>query len=253
MSRVISVSNQKGGVGKTTTTINISAFLAEKKKRVLIIDIDPQGNAGFGLGINAEEIETTIYEVLIKEIPITSAIFKTEIDNLYIIPSNIHLSGAQVELLNHDRREYILKELINGIKKDFDYIFIDCPPSLGILTVNSLTAADSVLIPLQCEYYALEGLNQLLKVIAMVQENLNKKLVIEGVVLTMYDSRTNLSQQIVSDIKEYFKDKVFKTIVPRNVKLSEAPSFGKPINLYDRNCTGSESYEKLSLEVLANV
>ncbi|MFH0977269.1 MAG: AAA family ATPase [Spirochaetota bacterium] len=253
MSRVISVSNQKGGVGKTTTTINIAAFLAEKGKRVLIIDIDPQGNAGFGLGINAEEIQNTIYEVLIKEIPVEDAIFKTEIENLFIIPSNIHLSGAQVELLNYDKREFILKEIISKIKKDFDVILIDCPPSLGILTLNSLVAADSVLIPLQCEYYALEGLNQLLRVIAMVQENLNKNLVVEGVVLTMYDPRTNLSQQIVSDVREYFKEKVFKTIVPRNVKLSEAPSFGKPINLYDRNCTGCESYEKLSLEVLENV
>jgi len=253
MGRIISVSNQKGGVGKTTTTINISAFLAEKGKRVLIIDIDPQGNAGYGLGINTEEIETTIYEVLIKEIPIEEAIFKTDIENLFIIPANIHLSGAQVELLHIDKREYILKELLKNVKKDFDLILIDCPPSLGILTVNSLVAADSVLIPLQCEYYALEGLNQLLKVIAMVQENLNKNLVIEGVVLTMYDPRTNLSQQIVSDVREFFKDKVFKTIVPRNVKLSEAPSFGKPISLYDRNCTGCESYEKLSLEVLANV
>jgi chromosome partitioning protein len=253
MGRVISVSNQKGGVGKTTTTINIAAFLAEKGKKILIIDIDPQGNAGYGLGINTEEIETTIYEVLINQIPIEEAIFKTEIENLYIIPANIHLSGAQVELLNFEKREFILKEMLKKARKDFDFIFIDCPPSLGILTVNSLVAADSVLIPLQCEYYALEGLNQLLRVIAMVQENLNKELLIEGVVLTMFDSRTNLSQQIVSDVREYFKEKVFKTIVPRNVKLSEAPSFGKPINLYERNCVGCESYEKLSIEVLANV
>jgi chromosome partitioning protein len=253
MGRVISVSNQKGGVGKTTTTINMSACLAEKGKRVLIIDIDPQGNAGYGLGINTEEIETTIYEVLINEIPVEEAIFKTDVENLFIIPANIHLSGAQVELLNADRREFILKEIINKVKKDFDLILIDCPPSLGILTLNSLVAADSVLIPLQCEYYALEGLNQLLKVIAMVQENLNKDLTIEGVLMTMYDPRTNLSQQIVSDVREYFKEKVYKTIVPRNVKLSEAPSFGKPISVYDRNCSGSESYEKLSIEVLAHV
>ncbi len=253
MGRVISVSNQKGGVGKTTTTINVAAFLAEKGKQVLIIDIDPQGNAGYGLGINAEDIETTIYEALIKEIPVEEAIFKSEIENLYIIPSNIHLSGAQVELLNYEGREYILKNLLKKIRNNFDLILIDCPPSLGILTLNSLVAADSVLIPLQCEYYALEGLNQLLRVIAMVQEELNKDLAIEGVVLTMYDSRTNLSQQVVSDVREYFKDKVFKTIVPRNVKLSEAPSFGKPINLYDRSCAGFETYEKLSEEVLENV
>lgn len=253
MGKIISVSNQKGGVGKTTTAINISALLAEKGKRVLVIDIDPQGNAGYGLGVNAEEIKTTIYEALIREIPVKDAIFKTEIENLYIIPSNIHLSGAQVELLTHDRREYILKELLDTIKDNFDLIFIDCPPSLGILTLNSLVTADSVLIPLQCEYYALEGLNQLLRVINMVQENLNKKLKVEGVVLTMYDPRTNLSNQVVSDVRQYFKDKVFNTIVPRNVKLSEAPSFGKPINLYDRSCAGFETYEKLSNEVLENV
>jgi chromosome partitioning protein len=253
MSKVISVSNQKGGVGKTTTAINISAFLAEKGKRVLLIDIDPQGNAGYGLGINAEDIQTTLYEALIKQISIEDAIFKTEIENLYIIPSNIHLSGAQVELLSYNKREYILKDILRDIRDNFDLIFIDCPPSLGILTLNSLVAADSVLIPLQCEYYALEGLSQLLRVIAMVQENLNKNLTIEGVILTMFDPRTNLSQQVVSDVRQYFKNKVFNSIVPRNVKLSEAPSFGKPISLYDRNCAGFESYKKLSEEVLKNV
>lgn len=253
MGKVISVSNQKGGVGKTTTTVNISAFLAEMGKRVLVIDIDPQGNAGYGFGINTEEIPSTLYEVLTDEIKIEDAIFKTEIENLYIIPSNIHLSGAQVELINKPEREYILRKKIAAIKDDFDVIFIDCPPSLGILTLNSLVAADSVLIPLQCEYYALEGLNQLLRVIAMVQENLNKTLAIEGVILTMYDPRTNLSQQVVTDVKEFFKDKALKTIVPRNVKLSEAPSFGKPISLYDRNCAGSRTYEKLAKEVLQNV
>ncbi len=253
MSKVISVSNQKGGVGKTTTTVNISASLALRKKRVLIIDIDPQGNAGYGLGINTEDIQSTIYELLIGQIEIKDTIFKTEVDNLYIIPSNIHLSGAQVELLNFEGREYILKKVLKDIRDDFDFIFIDCPPSLGILTLNSLVAANSVLIPLQCEYYALEGLNQLLRVIAMVQENLNKALEIEGVILTMYDSRTNLSQQVVSDVKEYFQDKVLNTIVPRNVKLSEAPSFGKPISLYDKECIGSKSYEKIADEVLRNV
>jgi len=252
MGKVISISNQKGGVGKTTTTVNLAAFLAEKGKKVLIIDIDPQGNAGFGIGVNAEEIETTIYEVLIDEIPIEEAIFKSEIQGLSIIPSNIHLSGAQVNLLDMEGKEFILRNKLKGIRNFYDYIFIDCPPSLGVLTLNSLVAADSVLIPLQCEYYALEGLSQLLRIVVMVQERLNKTLKIEGVVLTMFDTRTNLAAQVVSDVKDYFKDKVFKTIIPRNVKLSEAPSFGKPIGLYDKACPGSLSYEKLAEEVLNN-
>jgi len=252
LGRVISISNQKGGVGKTTTTINLSAFLAAKGKRILIIDIDPQANAGYGLGINTEEIELTVYEVLIGKIKLLDAIFQSEINNLYIVPSNIHLSGSQVDLLNIPKKEFVLKKAINEIKNDFDYIIIDCPPSLGILTLNSLVASDSVIIPLQCEYFALEGLSQLLKVIAMVQKNLNKNLKIDGVILTMYDPRTNLSQQVVSDVNEYFKDKVYKTIIPRNVRLSEAPSFGKPIGIYDKNCAGSESYEKLAEEVLNN-
>ena len=252
MGRIISVSNQKGGVAKTTTTINLAAFLADKGKKVLIIDIDPQGNAGYGIGINAEEMDTTIYEVLIDEIPIEEAIFKSDIEGLSIIPANIHLSGAQVDLLDKDGKEFILKKKLAPIKKYYDYIFIDCPPSLGVLTLNSLVAADSVLIPLQCEYYALEGINQLLKIIVMVQEQLNKSLKIEGLLLTMYDTRTNLAQQVVNDVREYFKDKVFEAIIPRNVKLSEAPSFGKPIGYYDKACPGSISYEKLAEEVMRN-
>lgn len=252
MGKVISISNQKGGVGKTTTTVNLAAFLAEKGKKVLIIDIDPQGNAGFGIGVNAEEIETTIYEVLIDEIPIEEAIFQSEIQGLSIIPSNIHLSAAQVNLLDMDGKEFVLRNKLKGIRDFYDYILIDCPPSLGVLTLNSLVAADSVLIPLQCEYYALEGLSQLLRIVVMVQERLNKTLKIEGVVLTMFDTRTNLAAQVVSDVRDYFKDKVFNTIIPRNVKLSEAPSFGKPIGLYDKACPGSLSYEKLAQEVLNN-
>ena len=252
MGRIISVSNQKGGVAKTTTTVNLAAFLADKGKKVLIIDIDPQGNAGYGIGINAEEMNTTIYEVLIDEIDIEEAIFKSNIEGLSLIPANIHLSGAQVDLLDKDGKEFILKKKLARIKKHYDYIFIDCPPSLGVLTLNSLVAADSVLIPLQCEYYALEGINQLLRIIVMVQEQLNKSLKIEGLVLTMYDTRTNLAQQVVNDVKEYFKDKVFNTIIPRNVKLSEAPSFGKPIGYYDRACPGSITYEKLAEEVMRN-
>jgi len=252
MGRVISVSNQKGGVGKTTTTVNVAAFLAEMGRKVLIMDIDPQGNAGYGIGINAEEINTTLYEVLIGEIALKDALFKSNIENLYLVPSNIHLSGAQVDLLDMEGKEYILRKALKDVKNDFDYIFIDCPPSLGILTLNSLVAADTVLIPLQCEYYALEGLSQLLRIIAMVQENLNRSLKVEGVVLTMYDPRTNLSQQVVNDVREYFGDKVFKTIIPRNVKLSEAPSFGQPIGVYDRASTGSRTYENLAKEVIRN-
>lgn len=252
MGRIISISNQKGGVGKTTTAINLAAFIAEKGYRVLIIDIDPQANSGFGLGMSVDDIDNTIYEVLIGRVPIKEALYETSLDNLFIVPSNIHLAGAQVDLLNMEEKEFILQKAIRTIRNEYDYILIDCPPSLGILTLNSLVAADSVMIPLQCEYYSLEGLSQLLKIIAMVQERLNVNLKLEGVVLTMFDSRTNLSQQVVSDVREHFKDKVFTTIVPRNVRLSEAPSFGKPISEYDRSCAGSLSYEKLSEEVLSN-
>ncbi|HNR88968.1 MAG TPA: AAA family ATPase [Spirochaetota bacterium] len=252
MGRIISVSNQKGGVGKTTTTVNIAAFIAEKGRRVLIVDIDPQANAGYGLGVRVEEITSTVYEVLTGEKTIAQCVQPTSVPNLSIVPSNIHLSGAQVELLDLEGKEFTLRNAMQAIRDEYDYIFIDCPPSLGILTLNSLVAADSVLIPLQCEYYALEGLSQLLRIIAMVQERLNPRLAIEGVVLTMYDPRTNLAQQVVSDVREFFKEKVFTTIIPRNVRLSEAPSFGKPIGMYDRHSTGSDSYEKLALEVLAN-
>ena len=252
MGKVISVSNQKGGVGKTTTAVNLAAFIAEKGKRVLIIDIDPQANAGYGFGINAEKNDHTIYEVLIGTVSVREAIAPTGIEGLFIVPSNINLTGAQVDLLEMNGKEYILKEAIRDIRDNYDYIFIDCPPSLGILTLNSLAAADTVLIPLQCEYYALEGLSQLLRIIALVQENLNRSLTIEGVVLTMYDSRTNLSQQVVADVREYFSDRVFNTIIPRSVRLSEAPSFGKPIGLYDRASAGSTAYENLADEVLKN-
>lgn len=253
MGKIISISNQKGGVGKTTTAVNLAAFLAEKGKQVLVVDIDPQANAGFGLGVNVEEMETTVYEVLLGQIPVKDAIFKTTIDNLYLVPSNMHLAGAQVELMDMEDKEYLLKKALETIRHSFDFILIDCPPSLGILTLNSLVASDSVIIPLQCEYYALEGLSQLLKIISMVQDTLNPKLEIEGVLLTMYDPRTNLSQQVVADVKQFFKDKVFSAIIPRNVRLSEAPSFGKPINLYDRTSSGSMSYEQLAHELIQNV
>jgi chromosome partitioning protein len=232
--------------------VNVAAFIAAKGKRVLIIDIDPQANAGFGVGVTAGEDDISIYEVLIGSAPIRDAVKKTGVSGLSLIPSNIHLAGAQVDLLDAEQKEFILRAAMKDIRTEFDYIFIDCPPSLGILTLNGLVAADSVMIPLQCEYYALEGLSQLLRIIAMVQENLNRSLAIEGVVLTMYDSRTNLSQQVVSDVREYFADKVFKTIIPRNVRLSEAPSFGKPIGHYDRGSIGSITYENLANEVLKN-
>ena len=250
MGKVISVSNQKGGVGKTTTTVNVAAFVADRGRRVLIIDIDPQANAGYGVGVKADETGKTVYEVLIGAVPIREAIMTTGLPNLHLIPSNIHLAGAQMDLMDVAGKEFILRRAMQDIRDEYDYVFIDCPPSLGILTLNSLVAADSVMIPLQCEYYALEGLSQLLRIIAMVQENLNRGLAIEGVVLTMYDSRTNLSQQVVSDVREYFSNKVFKTIIPRNVRLSEAPSFGKPIGLYDRGSIGSVTYENLAEEVI---
>jgi chromosome partitioning protein len=253
MGKVISISNQKGGVGKTTTTVNLAAFLAEKGQRVLIIDIDPQANAGFGLGLDVEDITTTIYEVLIGNIPMKEAVFNSAWENLDIVPSNIHLSGAQVDMLYMEEKEFLMQKAIASVRDSYDFIFIDCPPSLGILTLNALVAADSVLIPLQCEYYALEGLSQLLKIISMVQENINKKLTIEGVVLTMYDSRTRLSQHVVDDVRKFFNNKVYNTIIPRNVKLSEAPSFGKPIGVYDSSCPGSDTYRRLAEEVLGNV
>ncbi len=252
MGRIISLSNQKGGVGKTTSAVNLASCLAEKGKKVLLIDLDPQGNAGFAIGINAEEMDTTIYEVLTGEISISDAVFKTDTDGLFLIPSNMDLAGAQVDLQDKPEKEFILKKAVNEIKDSFHYILIDCPPSLGILTVNSLAASDSVIIPLQCEYYALEGIGQLMKIILMVQESLNPHLELEGVLLTMFDSRTNLSKEVVADVRENFKDRVFRTIIPRNVPLAEAPSFGKPINHYDRNSVGSMSYLKLADEVIAN-
>ncbi len=249
MGKIISIANQKGGVGKTTTAINLSTILAKKGKKVLMIDADPQGNATSGVGAD-KDVEISVYDLLVNEIEAKEAIQKTEIKNLSICPSNINLAGAEVELVSMMSREYRLKEKLDTIKDNYDYIIIDCPPSLGLITLNSFTASDSVLIPVQCEYYALEGLGQLLNTINLVKKHLNKSLQIEGALLTMYDIRTNLSNQVVKEVKNYFEDRVYKTVIPRNVRLSEAPSYGMPISVYDPKSKGAKSYEKFVKELL---
>ena len=250
MGKVISVANQKGGVGKTTTTINLSTLIAKKGKKVLMIDADPQGNASSGVGIDRDDIELSIYDILIDEVEFNNVVKKTNIKNLDICPSNINLAGAEVELVSVMSREHRLKEKLDKIKDNYDFIIIDCPPSLGLITLNAFTASDSVLIPVQCEYYALEGLGQLLNTINLVKKHLNKNLEIEGALLTMYDIRTNLSNQVVKEVKNYFNDKVYKNVIPRNVKLSEAPSYGMPISVYDPRSKGAKSYEKFVKEFL---
>lgn len=250
MGRVITIANQKGGVGKTTTAINLSAYLSGQGKRILVIDIDAQGNTCSGFGIPRQNEDKSIYEVLLEGLEIRDAIQSTSIANLFVVPVNIHLAGAQVELIEVEDRETRLKKSVDTIKEDYDYIFIDCPPSLDIMTVNGLVAADSILIPLQCEFFALEGLAQLLKTIHLLQKGLNPSLQIEGVLLTMYDNRTNLSNQVVDEATNYFKDKVYKTVIPRNVKLAEAPSHGQSILEYDPSCVGAKSYKKLAMEIL---
>lgn len=249
MGKVISVANQKGGVGKTTTSVSLSAILAKKGKNILMIDMDPQGNGTSGLGIN-KNVKFSVYDVIIDNVEIENTIQKTEIDNLDVCPSNINLAGAEVELVDMEEREKRLKEKLDKIKDKYDYIIIDCPPSLGLVTLNAFTASDSVLIPVQCEYYALEGLGQLINTINLVKKHLNKSLYIEGALLTMYDARTNLSNQVVKEVKRYFEDKVYKVVIPRNIKLSEAPSYGMPITLYDKRSKGAKCYEKLAKEFL---
>ncbi len=250
MAKVIAITNQKGGVGKTTTTVNLSAILAEKGFKTIIIDSDPQGNSTSSLGID-KKLEKSLYDVLIDEdTKIKDTLKKTDIYNLEICPSNINLAGAEVELVSLMSREQRLRNQLDEIRDEYDYILIDCPPSLGLITLNALTAADSVLIPIQCEYFALEGLAQLSSTINLVKKHLNRKLELEGAVLTMYDSRTNLSNSVVSEVKEYFKGNVFKTVIPRNVKLSEAPSYGMPINTYDANSNGAQAYYKLADELV---
>jgi len=250
LAKVIAIANQKGGVGKTTTAVNLSSCLAFKGKKVVIIDIDPQGNTTSGLGIDKKTIDKSIYEVLINDEDIKNALMKTAIGNLFICPSNIQLVGAEVELVSVISRETRMKEAIRSIRNDYDFILIDCPPSLGLLTLNALTASDTILVPIQCEYYALEGLSQLMNTVKLVQRHLNPALDVEGVVLTMFDARTNLSMQVVEDVKKYFRNKVYRTVIPRNVRLSEAPSFGLPIILYDPKSKGAECYLDLAQEVI---
>ena len=250
MGRIIAVANQKGGVGKSTTAINLSACLAERGKKVLTIDIDPQGNTTSGLGVDKNSTENTLYELLLNEVEIENTIVKDVVQNVDLIPSNINLSGAEIELVGIDEKEYILKKIIDKVRDNYDYIFIDCPPSLGMLTINSLTAVDSVLIPIQCEYYALEGVSQLMGTIKLVKSRLNPNLDIQGVVLSMFDGRANLSIQVVDEVKRYFKGSVYTTLIPRNVRLAEAPSHGKPVIYYDSKCKGAVAYMELAEEFI---
>lgn len=250
MGRIIAIANQKGGVGKSTTAINLSSCLGEMGQRVLTIDMDPQGNTTSGLGIEKEEQENTVYELLLDECDVKDCVLSLEFENVSLIPSNVNLAGAEIELIGVDNKEFILRSKIEEIKNDYDFIIIDCPPSLNMLTINAMTTADTVLVPIQCEYYALEGLSQLMHTIELVQERLNPELEMEGVVFTMYDARTNLSLQVVENVKSNLNQTIYKTIIPRNVRLAEAPSHGMPINYYDSRSAGSESYKLLAEEVI---
>lgn len=250
MGRIIAFSNQKGGVGKTTTCVNMSAYLATMGKKVLLVDIDPQGNATTGLGFSKSKLKKSVYRVLIEEEQVQTNVLPTELDGLFILPANIDLAGAEVELVYKKSREKVLAGALKAVKKDYDYILIDCPPSLGLITINALVAADSVVIPIQSEYYALEGLSQLMNTISLVRQHLNKDLEVEGVVLTMFDSRSLISKQIAAEIKKYFTKKLYEIVIPRNVRLSEAPSHGKPIVLHDPKCAGARAYAALTEEFI---
>ena len=248
--KIIALVNQKGGVGKTTTSINLSSCIAAKGKKVLVVDIDPQGNTTSGYGIEKNDLDNTIYELMLGDCSIEDCIIKDVIENISILPSNVNLAAAEIELIGVDKKEYILKNEIDWVKDRYDYIIIDCPPSLSLLTVNAMTTADSVLVPIQCEYYALEGLSQLIHTVNLVKERLNPNLEMEGVVFTMYDSRTNLSAQVVENVKSHLNQKVYRTVIPRNIRLAEAPSYGQPINIYDPKSAGAESYLALAEEVI---
>lgn len=252
MGRIIAVANQKGGVGKTTTTVNLSAALAEEGRKVLLVDLDPQGNATSGVGVDKRSVEPTVYELFTGAATFEQCLIKTEYDNLYVLPANINLSGAEIDLIDQEDREYYLQEIFDEVKDRFDYILIDCPPSLNMLTVNALTAADSVLVPIQCEYYALEGLSQLIHTINLVKKKLNPALEMEGVVFTMYDARTKLSMQVVENVKGTLQENIYETIIPRNIRLAEAPSYGMPITAYATHSTGANSYRLLAMEVIAH-
>lgn len=251
MGRIIAIANQKGGVGKTTTAINLSASLAVKGKKVLVIDMDPQGNTTSGFGIDKNELENTVYELILGECSIHECMLKDVIENVSIIPANVNLAAAEIELIGVEKKEFILKNEVDWVKNQFDFIVIDCPPSLSMLTVNAMTTADTVLVPIQCEYYALEGLSQLIHTVNLVRERLNPTLDIEGVLFTMYDARTNLSMQVVENVKNHLNQKIYKTMIPRNIRLAEAPSYGMPISLYDPKSSGAESYMALAEEVIA--
>jgi len=252
MSKVIAIANQKGGVGKTTTAINLAAALAEAGQKVLAIDFDPQGNLSSGLGVGRADFETGVYEMIMGEANFDNVVVKTDIDNLLLLPSDMNLSGAEIELLDVEDRERTLKNRMDGIREDFDYILIDCPPSLSLLTINALTAADSVLVPIQCEYYALEGLSQVMNTIGLVRKRLNENLSLQGVVFTMYDGRINLSQQVIDSVKAALHERIYETVIPRNVRLAEAPSHGMPVTTYDPSSKGAESYRKLAAELMAS-
>ena len=252
MGKIIAIANQKGGVGKTTTSVNLSAALAAKGKKVLVIDTDPQGNTTSGFGIEKNELDNTIYELMLSECSIKECILNDVIQGVSVIPSNVNLAATEIELIGVDRKEFILKREIEWVKDSYDYIIIDCPPSLNFLTINSMTTADSVLVPIQCEYYALEGLSQLIHTINLVKERLNPDLAMEGVLFTMYDSRTNLSLQVVENVKSHLNEKVFTTVIPRNIRLAEAPSYGMTINMYDARSAGAEAYLSLAEEIINN-